>query len=64
MATSLHVWQVAVFLLDMKGRLEVSVAGKQDSVRNYDSAEGLVTSHLNTVGNLLRVKTVDPAPQR
>lgn len=30
-----QVWQVAVFLLDMKGGLEVSMAGKKrDAVRN------------------------------
>ena len=30
----LRLWQLSVFLLDIKGGLEVRMAGKHDSVRN------------------------------
>lgn len=40
MATSLLMWQVAVFLSDIKERLEVSVAEKHSSVRNKEFSGG------------------------
>lgn len=56
MATNLQMWQVAVFLFDMKGSFEVSVAGKTQFCQELGFCERAcyVSSHHSVKPSKLR----------